>query len=238
MSGILYLVPSSLGESGVETILPAEVCRIAAGLDYFIVENAKTARAFLKRVAGTAPLARPLQDIEMRELKVSTAPSLWPQLLGPLREGRDAGLVSEAGCPAVADPGAGLVALAHAEGLKIRPLVGPSSILLALMASGLNGQRFAFEGYLPTDPPGRLDSIASLEARSRLLAQTQIVIETPYRNMVLFEALCQHLAPATRLCVATDLTLATEEVRTLPAARWRTTAVQLQRRPTIFLFLA
>jgi 16S rRNA (cytidine1402-2'-O)-methyltransferase len=238
MSGTLFLIPSTLGEVGVAASLPLEVCLVAARLDYFIVENAKSARAFLKKVAVVAPLATALQQIEMRELNVSTASAAWPPLLLPLLAGRDGALVSEAGCPAVADPGAGLVALAHQAGIPVKPLVGPSSILLALMASGLNGQRFAFEGYLPTDSQERRARITALEARSRIEEQTEIMIETPYRNGALLEALVQHLAPGTRLCVATDLTLPSEMVCTQSAAQWRSQIPELNRRPTIFLFQA
>jgi 16S rRNA (cytidine1402-2'-O)-methyltransferase len=238
VSGTLFLVPSTLGEVGATSVLPLDVLQIAARLDYFVVENAKSARAFLKRVQAAVPLTRALQDIEMRELNVSTPPSQWSALLEPVRAGRDGGLVSEAGCPAVADPGSGLVELAHRSGVPVRPLVGPSAILLALMASGLNGQHFAFEGYLPSEREARRARIAALEARSRAERQTQVMIETPYRNGALFAALKEGLAAHTRLCVACDLTLSSEMVRTMTAAQWRLHPLELQRRPAIFLFQA
>ncbi|MGA2549842.1 MAG: SAM-dependent methyltransferase [Burkholderiaceae bacterium] len=238
MKGTLYLVPSTLGEGALDAVVPMGVCKVAASLDYYIVENAKSARAFLKKVHGVVPLQKALQDIEMRELHVTTPALVWPELLAPLRNGRSAGLLSEAGCPAVADPGAGLVALAHAEEIRVRPLVGASSILLALMASGLNGQRFAFEGYLSTDAEERRKRLVALEARSRQEGQTQIVIETPYRNTVLLSALSQHLAAQTRVCVACDLSLDSELIMTRTARQWRAAEIDLHRRPAIFLFQA
>jgi 16S rRNA (cytidine1402-2'-O)-methyltransferase len=238
MTGTLFLIPSTLGEMAVEPVLPLETLRIAARLEHFIVENAKSARAFLKRVHNQVPLSLALQDIRMDELNVSTPEARWPELLAPLLAGQDVGLVSEAGCPAVADPGSGLVALAHESGIAVRPLVGPSSILLALMASGLNGQRFAFEGYLPIDASARRARIGALEARSACEGQTQIMIETPYRNGVLLEALAATLQPQTRLCIACDLTLPLESIRTQSVAQWRKSPIEFKRRPAIFLFQA
>ena len=236
--GRLYLIPNGLGGDALDTVLPVPVARIAAGLDYFVGENAKSTRAFLKRVDALASLARPIQSIEIAELSVSTPPAALPALLAPIVAGRDGGLVSEAGCPAVADPGATLVRLAHREGIEVRPLVGPSSILLALMASGLDGQRFAFNGYLPTDARERADAIRVAERRSRDASQTQIFIETPYRNQALLAALVQHCRPETRLCVACDVTLATEWIATRPIRDWGRDVPYLQKRPVVFLFLA
>jgi 16S rRNA (cytidine1402-2'-O)-methyltransferase len=208
-----------------------------------VAENAKTARAFLKLVAQDHPLARPLQEIRIAELNVNTPPQALTALLQPLLDGVDAGLVSEAGVPAVADPGADLVRLAHQHGIQVRPLVGPSSLLLAVMASGLNGQSFAFNGYLPTDAAQRSKRIAQLEQRSRAEKQTQLLIETPYRNGAMLEALVNACQPGTLVCVATDLTLATESVRTLTAAKWKAQlasgkAPDFHKKPTVFLFLA
>ncbi len=236
--GRLYLIPNGLGGDALDAVLPVPVARIAAGLDYFVGENAKSTRAFLKRVDALASLARPIQSIEIAELSVSTPPAALPALLAPIVAGRDGGLVSEAGCPAVADPGATLVRLAHREGIEVRPLVGPSSILLALMASGLDGQRFAFNGYLPTDARERADAIRDAERRSRDASQTQIFIETPYRNQALLAALVQHCRPETRLCVACDVTLATEWIATRPIRDWGRDVPNLQKRPVVFLFLA
>ena len=195
MPGILYLVPNTLGpaetaDSNVlASILPTEVQMLAARLEYFIAENAKTTRAFLKLVNVRHPLAKPLQEIRIAELNVNTEAAALPALLAPLLAGQDAGLISEAGVPAVADPGANLVRLAHQHGIQVRPLVGPSSLLLAVMSSGLNGQSFAFNGYLPTDAAQRTKRIRQLEERSRQERQTQLLIETPYRNGAMLEAL-------------------------------------------------
>jgi len=248
MPGTLYLIPNTLGPTeaaphALSHILPEQVQDIASKLDYFVAENAKTARAFLKLVAIDHPLARPLQEIRIAELNVNTPPQALAALLAPLLEGRDAGLVSEAGVPAVADPGADLVRLAHQHGVPVRPLVGPSSLLLAVMASGLSGQSFAFNGYLPTDAGQRAKRIQQLEQRSRSEKQTQLLIETPYRNGAMLEALVASCQPATLVCVATDLSLATETVRTQTAAKWKAQlaagkAPDFHKKPTVFLFLA
>lgn len=242
MPGTLYLIPNALGPGALDPVIPAPVRAVAASLDSFVAENAKTARAFLKTVAASHPLQTPLQQIEIRELNVNTRASELPSLLAPLLAGKDVGLLSEAGVPAVADPGADLVRLAHAQGLVVRPLVGPSSLLLALMASGLNGQSFAFVGYLPTDADARAARIRQLEQRSRQERQTQILIETPYRNDAMLQALAQHCSGTTLICVATDLTLPSESVRTAPAQQWKQeiAAARLpdfRKKPTVFLFL-
>jgi len=238
MPGRLYLVPNALGPGALDALLPATVASLAARLDYFVAENAKSARTFLKRVGETTPLARPIREIDIVELSVSTPADAVPAMLAPIIAGRDGGLVSEAGCPAVADPGASLVRLAHEHAIEVCPLVGPSSILLALMASGLDGQRFAFNGYLPTDPEARRDAIREAERRSSLFRQTQIYIETPYRNDALFAALCAACKPKTMLCVAVDLTLASQAIVTRTIERWHRSAPVLDRRPAIFLLLA
>lgn len=248
MPGTLYLIPNTLGPTeaaphALSHILPEQVQDIASKLEYFVAENAKTARAFLKLVAIDHPLARPLQEIRIAELNVNTPQQALAALLAPLLEGRDAGLVSEAGVPAVADPGADLVRLAHQHGVPVRPLVGPSSLLLAVMASGLNGQSFAFNGYLPTDAGQRTKRIQQLEQRSRSEKQTQLLIETPYRNGAMLEALVGSCQPGTLVCVATDLSLATETVRTQTAAKWKAQlaagkAPDFHKKPTVFLLLA
>jgi 16S rRNA (cytidine1402-2'-O)-methyltransferase len=248
MPGTLYLIPNTLGPTeaaphALSHILPEQVQDIASKLEYFVAENAKTARAFLKLVAIDHPLARPLQDIRIAELNVNTPPQALAALLAPLLDGQDAGLVSEAGVPAVADPGADLVRLAHQHGVPVRPLVGPSSLLLAVMASGLNGQSFAFNGYLPTDAAQRTKRIQQLEQRARSEKQTQLLIETPYRNGAMLEALVASCQPQTLICVATDLSLATETVRTQTAAKWKAQlaagkAPDFHKKPTVFLFLA
>jgi len=248
MPGTLYLIPNTLGPvdaapGALSALLPTQVQALTARLDYFVAENAKTARAFLKLVALDHPLARPLQEIEIAELNVNTPAAALGQLLAPLLAGRDAGLVSEAGVPAVADPGADLVRLAHQHGIPVRPLVGPSSLLLAVMASGLNGQSFAFNGYLPTDAGQRSKRIQQLEGRSRSEKQTQLLIETPYRNGQMLEALVSACQPGTLVCVATDLSLPSESVKTLSAARWKAALAggkgpDFHKKPTVFLFLA
>jgi 16S rRNA (cytidine1402-2'-O)-methyltransferase len=243
MNGTLYLIPNSLGPGALDEVLPASVRETTAQLDYFIAENAKTARAFLKLVSSTHPLGKPLQEIEIRELNINTAASELPALLAPLLAGRNAGLVSEAGVPAVADPGADLVRLAHQKNIPVKPLVGPSSILLALMASGLNGQSFAFQGYLPTDSGQRANRLRQLEQRSRQEKQTQIFIETPYRNEAMLEAIANHCTSSTLLTVATDLTLETETVRTQSVQIWKNEITagrfpDFKKKPTVFLLLA
>lgn len=247
MTGTLYLIPNTLGPTeaapgALAHILPAQVQATAAQLDYFVAENAKTARAFLKLVALEHPLARPLQEITIAELNVNTPAQALAALLAPLLAGRDAGLVSEAGVPAVADPGADLVRLAHQHGIAVRPLVGPSSLLLAVMASGLNGQSFAFNGYLPTDAALRAKRLRDLEQRSRKEKQTQLFIETPYRNGAMLDALIAHCQPDTLVCVATDLSLPTETVRTLTAGKWKAALAagkgpDFHKKPTVFLLL-
>ena len=249
MTGILYLIPNLLSPpdaSNAEQLtasIPTEVQRLTATLDYFIAENAKTARAYLKLIAQKTPLAVPLQQILIHELNVNTPTSRLPELLAPLLAGRHAGLISEAGVPAVADPGADLVRLAHQQMIAVRPMVGPSSLLLAVMASGLNGQSFAFNGYLPVDASQRTKRIKTLEDRSRQEQQTQLFIETPYRNLPLLEALLATCQAATLLCVAIDLTTHNEQIITRTTAQWKhlmkTSAMpDLQKKPAVFLLLA
>jgi len=249
MAGTLYLVPNTLGHAQVDAsrplshIIPEDVQAITARLGYFIAENAKTTRAFLKLVSTAHPLAKPLQEIAIAELNVNTKADALPALLQPILDGKDGGLISEAGVPAVADPGANLVRLAHQLGITVKPLVGPSSLLLAVMASGLHGQSFAFNGYLPTDASERAKKIKALEERSKKDGQTQIFIETPYRNSALLEALAGNCKGDTLICIATDLTGADELVKTQTAAQWKKqiasgTQPDIHRKPTVFLVLA
>jgi 16S rRNA (cytidine1402-2'-O)-methyltransferase len=233
--GTLYLIPTSLGEDSWEATLPPRVCDKVCGLDCFIVENAKSARAQLKRVG----YPHPLQSVEIHELPKHGSCHDLQGLIAPLLAGRSAGLMSEAGCPAVADPGALLVRAAHEQGIRVLPLVGPSSLLLALMASGLNGQRFAFHGYLPIVEAERESAIGRLEAESLRLDQTELIIETPYRNDALLLSLQRACMPDTLLCVASDLLLPTQEITTRPISAWRRSEPpKLAKRPTVFLFLA
>ena len=249
--GRLVLVPNSLdlgtpAELDLSQVLPQSVLERAAGLHHWVVEDAKTARAFLKRVDRLVPLAHSLQSLDIRELPrprkgATDLPALALEpLLAPALAGHDIGLLSEAGLPAVADPGAGLVQAAHELGLEVVPLPGPSSLLLALAASGLNGQSFAFVGYLPVQASERAGRIRELEQWSRRLGQTQIAIETPYRNTALLGALIEHLQPSTRLCVASGLTLESGRCRTLSIQAWRAAPPWLmaERTPAVFLWLA
>ena len=240
-TGTLYLIPVPLVQTSAATnaetlaaALPAPALATARRLRHFVVEHAKTARAYLKHMK----LPLPLQELDLKELNEHTPAADIKALLQPLLQGQDLGLMSEAGCPAVADPGAALVALAQARGIRVVPLIGPSSLLLALMASGLNGQRFAFHGYLPAKSEERARAIRELEKESHSRLQTQIFIETPYRNATLYAALLQYAKPETRLCLATDLTLASEFIQTKSIRDWRKTSPpELERRPTVFLLL-
>ena len=232
--GSLYLLPNTLGETAADAVIPAAVMERARSLDYLIAEDPKAARAFLKRIGST----RVMQGIRVERLDHNTRASDVALLLEPVLAGRDAGLLSEAGLPAVADPGANLVRLAHERGVRVVPLSGPSSILLALCASGLEGQRFTFHGYLPVPEAELVSALKQLERHSRRLAQTQIFIETPYRNERTLGVVLRTLGSDTLVCVATDLTLASESVRTHTVAEWRKQPPQLKGRPTVFLFLA
>lgn len=252
--GTLYLVPNTLGDDArsaqLPHVMPIETMRCASQLTHWIVEDAKTARALLKSIDTVAPLACPIQEMHMAEWRGAArnakyGDTIKPEaLLEPLLRGIDIGLMSEAGVPGVADPGAELVLAAHRLGAKVRPLVGPSSLLLALMASGLNGQRFAFQGYLPQDGGERTARLKQLESESRKLQQTQLWIETPYRNGAMMASCLQALAPQTHLCLALDLSLPTEEIRSMAIADWKKTfaseaaCVTLQNRPCVFLLLA
>lgn len=233
--GTLYLIPTNLSETfSPAAILPAEVVAIATRLDTYLAENAKSARAFLRGIG----LARPLVEVHIAEIGLRSRPADMDELLRPLLEGKDAGLVSEAGAPGVADPGAAVVASAHERGIRVVPLVGPSSLLLALMASGLNGQRFAFHGYLPTQPAERVRAIAELERESRLRGMTQLFIETPYRNGALLADLLKTLSPDTVLCIAADLTGPAERVVRGRVADLRRAPPDPGKIPAMFLFLA
>lgn len=224
-----------MGEADVSTWLPTAVQELASRLTVYIAENAKTARAFLKLI-GTAS---PLQEITIHTLDAKADAGQMRAWLQPLLQGGEIGLVSEAGCPAVADPGARVVALAHDMGLHVVPWVGPSSILLSLMASGLDGQRFAFHGYAPVAAADRARQLRSWEAASFQQQQTQILIETPYRNDAMFATLLEALKGNTRLCVARSLTTGDEWIQTRTIADWRRqTAPDLAKKPTIFLYLA
>ncbi|MFZ6800002.1 SAM-dependent methyltransferase [Undibacterium sp. Di24W] len=249
MSGTLYLIPNTLGQIDASQgnvlahIIPETVQAMSAQLNYFIAENAKTTRAYLKTLAQYHPLAKTIQEMQIAELNVNTPEAALQSLLSPLIAGHDVGLISEAGVPAVADPGANLVRLAHQHKITVRPLVGPSSLLLALMGSGLNGQSFAFHGYLPTDAAQRAKRIKELEDRSRKEKQTQMLIETPYRNAAMLEALATNCQAQTLICIATDLSLPSESIQTKTGGEWKkilqaNAAPEFHKKPTVFLFLS
>lgn len=228
--GLVYLIPNTLGNSPLEDVLPPEVVRIIGSLNHFVVENEKTARAFLKRVQPD----KPQREYHIELLDKHTEPLDIPPLLKPVFSGHSIGILSEAGVPCVADPGSELVSVAHRQGVVVRPLVGPSSILLALMASGFNGQMFTFKGYLPHDKALRKKMFQHME-REIKQGTTQIFMETPYRNNKLVEELTAVLHPETRLCIAADITLETEFIKTQSLARWAKNLPDLHKRPALFL---
>lgn len=232
MNGALYLVPNLLGLVPPGDVLPARTIAIARDLAHWVVETPKPARAFIKSLSPQRAIA----DLDIKPLAESSDPG---SLLAPARDGEDIGLLSDAGCPSVADPGAVVVAAAHAAGVRVVPLVGPSSILLALMASGMNGQSFAFHGYLPVPAVERADALRRLEEDSRVNQRTQLFIETPYRNTAMIESLGLVLRATTEICVAADLTLPTETIERRSAAGWRReNAARFARRPAMFVLAA
>lgn len=234
-AGCLHLLPVGLGPAEPTHTHPAHVLTQLDALDYFIVERAKTARAELKRLG----FSRAIQAADIHELPENPSHAALDALLDPILKGRDGGLMSEAGCPAVADPGALVVRRAHELGVRVLPHVGPSSLLLALMASGLNGQSFAFHGYLPQKPDERLQAIRQLERESAKLRRTQLFIETPYRNTAMLASLLEACAPGTLVCVARALTGSTEWIGTCSVADWKKRGLpDLDRQPTVFLLLA
>jgi 16S rRNA (cytidine1402-2'-O)-methyltransferase len=236
MTGSLVLLPTPIAAATALAVLPAEVLDVARRIEHFLAENAKSARAFLKSIS----YPRPLREVSIVEIGHDPDAASIERWFSPLRAGHDVALVSEAGCPAIADPGATLVAAAHAAGIVVRPLVGPSAPLLALMASGLNGQRFRFHGYLPIDAVARSARIRGLEHESRTRDETQIFIETPYRSAALFAALVSECRPSTRIAVSADLTGDGEFIRTLTAQAWREQGGEppIARQPTVFCLLA
>jgi 16S rRNA (cytidine1402-2'-O)-methyltransferase len=233
--GTLYLIPCTLGDTPAEQVLPQHVINVARKLQHFVVEQPKSARQFLSALKPE----QPIQSLHFATLNEHSAANELSALLAPLLAGHDVGIISEAGCPGIADPGADLVNLAHRNGIRVVPLVGPSAILLALMASGLNGQCFAFHGYLPIAETERNKTITMLEIESAKRKQTQLFIETPYRNDKMFGALLTQCRPDTMLCVATDITLPSEQIQTFTIAKWKSQPVpQLNKRPSLFLLLA
>jgi 16S rRNA (cytidine1402-2'-O)-methyltransferase len=231
IKGILYLIPTTLGDNEPLEVLPITVKQIIDSTDTFIVENDKTARHFIKRIAPE----KSQPSLKMFHLNKFTEQSDLPGFLEPCLQGINVGLLSEAGCPGVADPGADIVKIAHQKNIKVVPLVGPSSILMALMSSGMNGQSFAFNGYLPIDKNERKVELRRLERLSFEHNQSQIFIETPYRNNKMLEDLSNILEQNTQICVACDITLSTEFIKTQSANDWKKNIVDLHKRPTIFI---
>jgi len=232
--GDLYLIPTTLGANAPLEVLPISIKRTIENIDHYIAENEKTARRFIKSISAN----KSQPSLNFEHLNKFTDPSEIPSYLKPCLDGFDVGLLSEAGCPGIADPGADVVRIAHEKNIKIVPLVGPSSILLALMASGMNGQNFAFNGYLPIDKSERKSIIKKLERHSKDSQQAQVFIETPYRNNKLLEEFTKILHPATLLCVASEITLPTEFIVTKSIAKWHNMVVDLHKKPTIFIFQA
>ena len=232
--GKLYLIPTTLGDNEPLEVLPISIKRTIEEIDHYIVENEKTARRFIKKISPRKSQG----DLRINALNKFTEPELIPSFLDPCFAGFNVGILSEAGCPAIADPGAEVVKIAHEKNIEVVPLVGPSSILMALMASGLNGQSFAFNGYLPIDKRSRKAAIRRFEKHSENSGQSQIFIETPYRNNSLLEELLQTLKSDTLLCIATDITLVSESIRTQRIADWQKENIDLHKRPTIFIVQA
>ena len=229
--GKLYLIPTTMGESDPMDVLPQTVKRSIDFIDHYIVENEKTARKSIKAVSPE----KKQSELILFTLNKRTEPNEHLDFIKPLLEGKNVGLMSEAGCPGVADPGAVIVKLAHEKGIQVIPLVGPSSILLAMMASGMNGQSFTFNGYLPIDKDEKKSALKHFEKLSQDKNQSQIFIETPYRNNKLVEDILQIVNPTTHLCIATDITLPTEFIKTMRVADWKKLKVDLHNRPTIFI---
>ena len=233
--GTLYLIPVTLGEDNITHVLPPDVVNVAQRLDNFVVESEKSARHFLSNIKTI----RPVRELNLNLLNEHTEQKDVNALLAPLLAGKDVGLMSDAGCPGVADPGAKLVELAHQKGIRVIPFVGPSSILLSLMASGFNGQQFTFLGYLPVDKTQRNQKLKEIEKRSSTHKETQIFIETPYRNQHMLDAIMSVCQPNTKLCIACDISLTTELISSKTIASWRKSPLpDLHKRPAIFLLLA
>jgi 16S rRNA (cytidine1402-2'-O)-methyltransferase len=231
MKGKLYLIPVTMGDSDAMDVLPQTVKRAVEFIDYYIVENEKTARRSIK---GIAP-EKIQGSLRLSVLNKHTEIAEHNEMLKPIFDGNNVGLISEAGCPGIADPGAAIVKLAHEKGIQVVPLVGPSSILLAMMASGMNGQSFTFHGYLPIDKGEKKSALKNLEKLSADKNQSQIFIETPYRNNKLIEDLLQTLQPSTYLCIAADITLPTEFIKTQRVSDWKRQKTDLDKRPAIFI---
>ncbi len=229
--GKLYLIPTRLGDNAPLEVLPMSVKKIIEVIDDYIVENEKTARNFIKKISS----GKSQPSLKIHILNKFTQPLELAGFLNACEEGRHVGLLSEAGCPGIADPGAEIVKIAHKKDIRVVPLVGPSSILLAMMASGMNGQKFTFNGYLPIEKDERKKALKTLERESFNSNTSQIFIETPYRNNKIFEEICKTLQPETDVCIACDITLSSEYIKTKTVKEWKHTKVDLHKRPTIFI---
>ena len=231
MTAKIYLIPTTLGDCAVEDVIPTFVVDIINSTDHYIVENIKTARRYLIK----AGIKAKIDDLTFYELNKHSSPENYNSYLNVIKDGKNVGIISEAGTPGVADPGADIVAIAHERNIPVVPLVGPSSILLSVMASGLNGQSFAFVGYLPIQKNERIKRIKELERRSQTENQTQLFIETPYRNNHLIEDILTHCSSETKLCIAADITLETEFIKTKTVKEWKKDIPNIHKRPSIFL---
>ncbi|WP_420400000.1 SAM-dependent methyltransferase [Flagellimonas sp.] len=232
--GKVYLIPTTLGDNAPLEVLPISIKRTIENINHYVVENEKTARRFIKKVSPS----KPQPSLHIETLNKYTDPAVIPSYLDPCISGHNIGILSEAGCPGIADPGAAVIKVAHERRIQVVPLVGPSSILMAMMSSGMNGQNFAFNGYLPIDTPERKSKLKQLERLSRDTGQSQIFMETPYRNGKLLLELTKTLQKQTRLCIAADITLPTEFIQTKSVHEWSEIEIDLNKRPTIFIIQA
>jgi len=233
-SGKLYLIPCTLGDSSPELAIPRLVMETITDLNIFVVEKVRTARRYIRQVSSE----KNINEITFLEMGKHTTENEISGYIKYLMEGKDVGILSEAGVPGIADPGSSLVKMAHENNLQVIPLTGPSSIMLALMAAGLNGQRFRFHGYLPINNSERTKTIQLLEKESEIHDETQVFIETPYRNMALLDDMLNYLNNKTRVCIATDITLPSEFISTRQVLEWKKNKPELHKRPTVFLLLA
>lgn len=231
MKGSLYLIPSLLGEAAVDLSVPSSVKDLINRIDHYIVESEKSARRYLIKLG----IKKSIDELKFYVCDEHTPNRDFSAFLEPLLQGKNMGIISDAGCPAIADPGAEIVLMAHYSGIRVVPLVGPSSIILALMASGLNGQKFCFHGYLPADKNDRIKKLRELERESDTKSQTQIFIETPYRNLKLLEDMLSHCNTETLLCIACDVTLGTEYIATKSVKEWKKNIPDIHKKPTVFL---
>ncbi len=231
MAGQVFLIPNTLGDSSISSVIPSDTQILISNIKHFIVEDIRTTRRFLKKVDKTINI----DELTFYELNKRTTPQQKSSYLNAAKKGEDIGIISEAGVPGVADPGADIVAAAHQQGIKVVPLVGPSSILLSLMASGMNGQSFAFHGYLPIKAEDRTKTLKKLESISARENQTQMFIETPYRNNHMLKDIISACSPKTKLCIACDITLETEYIKTKTIDQWKKNLPDIHKKPAIFL---